>query len=176
MPASYLEAERSELVEWGIFRRVPSTCSAVSPSAARYTNPRGEEELLVSLNAINTEAGCWVIITSSAAADLLGTGIGRPYKETPAVRLAVAIYLLMAKLLIPSQGSSTVYEKEYEGKTGVVTETIPAEGIGAVALTVRGSRSVVSARGTGNKIPIGTEVLIKRVADAVATVEEVRQP
>jgi membrane protein implicated in regulation of membrane protease activity len=86
-----------------------------------------------------------------------------------------AIYLLMAKLLIPSQGSSAVYEKEYEGKTGVVTETIPAEGIGAVALTVRGSRSVVSARGTGNKIPIGTEVLIKRVADAVATVEEVRQ-
>ena len=55
-------------------------------------------------------------------------------------------------------------------------ETIPSEGIGAVALTVRGSRSVVSARGTGNKIPIGTEVLIKRVADAVATVEEVRQP
>lgn len=87
-----------------------------------------------------------------------------------------AIYIFMAKLLIPSQGSSSVHEKEYEGKTGVVTETIPPEGIGAVALTVRGSRNVVSARGGGNKIPIGTEVLIKRVVDAVATVEEVRRP
>ena len=87
----------------------------------------------------------------------------------------IAIYAFMARLLIPSQGSSSVHEKEYEGKTGIVTETIPAEGIGAVALTVRGSRSVVSARGAGSKIPIGTEVLIKRVADAVATVEEVKQ-
>lgn len=87
----------------------------------------------------------------------------------------IAIYVFMAKLLIPSQGSSSVHEKEFEGKTGVVTETIPHDGIGAVALTVRGSRSVVSARSGGEKIPIGTEVLIKRVADAVATVEEVRR-
>ena len=94
--AAYLEAERAELVGSGIFKNVPETCSAFRPSAARYTNPKGEEELLVSLNAINTEAGCWVIITSSAAAEILGTGIGRPYKETPAVRLAVTIYLLMA--------------------------------------------------------------------------------
>lgn len=87
----------------------------------------------------------------------------------------IAIYAFMARLLIPSQGSSSVHEKEYEGKTGIVTETIPPEGLGAVALTVRGSRSVVSAKAGGAKIPIGTEVLIKRVSDAVATVEEVRQ-
>ncbi len=86
----------------------------------------------------------------------------------------IAIYAFMAKLLIPSQGSSSVHEKEFEGKTGVVTETISPEGMGAVALTVRGSRNVVSARSAGAKIPIGTEVLIKRVSDAVATVEEIR--
>lgn len=94
--ASYLEAERAELLGSGVFTRVPATCSAVTPSAARYTNPGGQEELLVSLNAINTEAGCWVVITSSSAAEFLGSGIGRPYRQTPAVRLAAAIYLLMA--------------------------------------------------------------------------------
>src|SRR5690606_12116392 len=94
--AAYLEAERAELLGSGIFTRVPATCSAISPSTARYTNPGGEEEMLVSLNAVNTQSGCWVVITSSSAADFLGTGIGRPYRQTPAVRLAAAIYLLMA--------------------------------------------------------------------------------
>ncbi len=87
----------------------------------------------------------------------------------------IAIYTFMARLLIPSQGTSSVHEKEYEGKTGTVTETIPPEGIGAVALTVRGTRRVVSAKSPGMKLPIGTEVMIKRVANAVATVEEFRQ-
>jgi membrane protein implicated in regulation of membrane protease activity len=87
----------------------------------------------------------------------------------------VAIYVFMAKLLIPAQGSSSVHEKEFEGKTGVVTETISAEGIGAVAVTVRGIRSVISARSGGERIPIGTEVMVKRVGDAIAIVEEVRR-
>ncbi len=87
----------------------------------------------------------------------------------------VAIYVFMARLLIPSQGSSSVHEKEFEGKTGVVTETINADSIGAVAVTVRGIRSVISARSSGEKIPIGAEVVVKRVGDAIAVVEEVRR-
>lgn len=82
------------------------------------------------------------------------------------------IYYFTSRVLIESQASSSSHEREYEGKTGVVTETIPEDGPGAIALTSRGARAVVTARSDGRRISIGTEVLVKRVADGVATVEE----
>ena len=97
---AYLDAERRELVETGIFRRLPASCKQVSPTEARYTNPAGQEELLVSLHSINTAAGCWVLITSTVAEDFLGTGIGRPYWQTPEMTLASIIYLLMAACIV----------------------------------------------------------------------------
>lgn len=98
--ASYLAAEQKQLVGSGVFKRVPATCREADSAVARYTNPSGKEELLVSLHAVNTTVGCWVIITSSAAADFLGTGIGRPYWKTPEIRLAAIIYLLMAVFVV----------------------------------------------------------------------------
>lgn len=98
--STYLDAERKELVETGIFRRVPASCMQLSPTAARYTNPAGKEELLVSLHSVNTSAGCWVVITSTAAAEFLGTGIGRSYWQTPEMRLALIIYLFMAACVV----------------------------------------------------------------------------
>lgn len=97
---AYLDAERRELVETGIFRRLPASCRQVSPTEARYTNPAGQEELLVSLHSVNTAAGCWVLITSTVAEDFLGTGIGRPYWQTPEMTLASIIYLLMAACVV----------------------------------------------------------------------------
>ncbi len=47
------------------------------------------------MRAANTGAGCWVVITSTAAADFLETGIGRPYWQTPEIRFAAIIYILM---------------------------------------------------------------------------------
>jgi two-component system sensor histidine kinase ChvG len=98
--AAYLAAEQKQLFDSGVFKRVPATCREADSAVARYTNPSGKEELLVSLNAINTKVGCWVVITSSAAADFLGTGIGRPYWKTPEIRLAAIIYLLMAVFVV----------------------------------------------------------------------------
>jgi membrane protein implicated in regulation of membrane protease activity len=87
----------------------------------------------------------------------------------------IGIYYFMSNFLVASQSSSSVHEKEFEGKTGMVTETIPASGVGAIALTVRGTRTVVSARSGGERIPIGAEVSVKRVTDSVAHVEEIKQ-
>ena len=100
VPASYLAAEQKQLIDTGIFKRVPATCDEVDSSAARFTNPDGKEELLVSLNAVNTQAGCWVVITSSAATEFLGTGIGRSYWQTPEVQAAAGIYFLMAVFVV----------------------------------------------------------------------------
>lgn len=86
----------------------------------------------------------------------------------------LGIYLFMNKFLAGAQATSSYSEKEYEGKTGTVTETIPDGGMGAIAVTIRGSRAVISARTAGSKITIGTEVLVKRVNESVATVEEIK--
>ncbi len=87
----------------------------------------------------------------------------------------VGIYVFMNNFLAGSQATSSYNEKEYEGKTGTVTETVPDTGMGAIAVTIRGSRAVISARSTHGKIPIGSEVLVKHVSESVATVEEIRQ-
>ncbi len=98
--ASYLASEQEELIQTGIFNSVPATCERIDSTAARYRNPKGKEELLVSMRAVNTGAGCWVVITSTAAADFLETGIGRPYWQTPEIRFAAMIYLLMAVFVV----------------------------------------------------------------------------
>jgi membrane protein implicated in regulation of membrane protease activity len=98
---------------------------------------------------------------------VVGAGVG--------VVSFVGIYLFMNRFLGPSQATSSYNEKEYEGKTGTVTETINETGLGAIAVTIRGARAVISARGPGVKIPIGTEVLVRRVNESVATVEEIKQ-
>jgi len=98
--SQYLDAERTELVESGIFRRVPATCGHVDATASRFTNPRGEQEVLVSFTPVNTAAGCWVVIIARATADYLGSGLARPYWETPQVRIAAIIYFSMAVFVI----------------------------------------------------------------------------
>lgn len=116
-----------------------------------------------------TAGGTGAILASGGNDSIFTVGI--------ATSLGVAVFLgtfiFVAKFLGDAQSSSLVHEKEYEGKTGVVTETIPEQGVGAVALTVRGTRYVVSARSDGRKIPMGEEVLVKRVANSIASVEEI---
>jgi membrane protein implicated in regulation of membrane protease activity len=88
--------------------------------------------------------------------------------------VAFGAFIFVAKFLGEAQASSLVHEKEYEGKTGVVTETIPDQGVGAIAMTVRGTRTVISARSDHGRIATGAEVLVKRVANSIAVVEELK--
>ncbi len=96
----YLERERMDLIERGVLAKVRATCATADPIAERYVNPSGQEEVLTSLTPIETAAGCWVVITSHASADILDSSIGQPYWMTPEIRTAAAIYLLMALFAI----------------------------------------------------------------------------
>ncbi len=100
LPTAYLESERVDLMASGIFNLVRDSCASFLSPAVRYTNPSGREEVLTSVNPILTTAGCWVVITSSTADDILGSSLGQPYWKTPEVRVAAAIYLLMALFVI----------------------------------------------------------------------------
>ena len=97
--AEYLERERSELIDTGIFERLQDSCDDNRQVAVRYTNPDGEREVLTSVTPINARSGCWVVITASSSDAVLGSSLGQPYWKTPEIRIAAAIYAIMVVIV-----------------------------------------------------------------------------
>ena len=60
----------------------------------------GDEEILTSLTPVLTRQACWVVIVTHAADDLFGSTFDRPYWQSPEVRIATLIYLLMALFVL----------------------------------------------------------------------------
>jgi two-component system sensor histidine kinase ChvG len=100
VPEDYLAAEKEDLRRNGVFGRLGATCAGDRPFAMRYRNPAGQEEILTSITPVTTQAGCWALITSHSASELLGTVLSRPYWATPEVQVAAFIYLMSAVLVI----------------------------------------------------------------------------
>lgn len=98
--SEYLERERQELADSGIVPRLGESCEGNLPRSARYMNPAGEPEIITSIVPVHVATGCWVVVTSHATASFVGSSIGRPYWETPEVRIAAGIYILMAAIVI----------------------------------------------------------------------------
>lgn len=96
----YLDRERQELSEAGILDFLENSCEGNRTLARRYINPAGEEEVLASVVPVDTEAGCWAVITSHTTEDWLGAALDQPYWQTPQVRVAAAIYILMALIVL----------------------------------------------------------------------------
>ena len=93
-----LEAERETLRQQGILDRLSATCDGEFPFALRYRTPRGDDEIVTSVTPLKTPAGCWVVVTTTAAVALPGSNLGRPYWASSEVRVAAAIYLAMVLL------------------------------------------------------------------------------
>ena len=140
-------------------------------SLAGVTSPGLSPLSLPMIAAFLATAGAIGAGLSASGAE---TGVSALWAMAGGAVVAFGAFVFVAKFLGDAQSSSLVHEKEYEGKTGVVTETIPEEGVGAIALTVRGTRYVVTAKSGGSKIHTGSEVLVKRVANSIAVVEELK--
>jgi two-component system sensor histidine kinase ChvG len=96
--ATALTVERDELVRQGILDNVAQTCIGNQPLANRYRDPDGREEVLTSLIPLKTATGCWVVVVSHPIESLLGSSLGQPYWTRVEVRIAGAVYLVMALL------------------------------------------------------------------------------
>ena len=70
------------------------------PLRAALPRPGGADEVVTSVTPLKAPAGCWVVVTSSAAGTLPGSNLGRPYWASSEVRIAAAIYLAMVLLTI----------------------------------------------------------------------------
>jgi len=98
VPEVTLAAERARLIERGVLGALAQSCAGEIPVALRHTGSGGEAEILTSITPVTTPAGCWAVITTHSAREMLGTAIDRPYWQTLEVRLAGAIYVAMALL------------------------------------------------------------------------------
>lgn len=100
LPASRLDAEREHLFQAGGLARIGAECRPVPDEATRYTNVSGAEEVLTALVPVSSLSGCWIVLVSKSADRVLRSSLGRPYWKSAEVRIAAAIYLLFAIVIL----------------------------------------------------------------------------
>ena len=96
----YLRQEREKLVASGVLARLRDDCAGSAPLSTSYTNPAGKAEILTSITPVQTRRGCWAVLTSRVADAGVGAALGQPYWQTPQVQAALAIYGVMAALVL----------------------------------------------------------------------------
>jgi two-component system, OmpR family, sensor histidine kinase ChvG len=98
--SAQLDTERDLLQSEGVLQRLASTCQGDLPFALRYPLSGGSDEIVTSVTPIRGPTGCWAVVTSFAAGAVPGTTLGQPYWQSPEVRIASIIYLLMVLLTL----------------------------------------------------------------------------
>ncbi len=94
--ADEVAAELDELGQRGILQRISDACMWDAANEIRYKQANGTVELLTSIIPIRAADGCWVLTSTHTTSEFLNTSIGRPYWETREIRVAAAIYLVLA--------------------------------------------------------------------------------
>jgi two-component system sensor histidine kinase ChvG len=94
--ADEVAAELDELGQRGILQRISDACMWDAANEIRYKQANGTVELLTSIIPIRATDGCWVLTSTHTTSEFLNTSIGRPYWETREIRVAAAIYLVLA--------------------------------------------------------------------------------
>lgn len=95
-----IAAELDELAHRGILPKISDACMWDAANEIRYTQANGSVELLTSIIPIRGADGCWVLTSTHTTSEFLNTSIGRPYWETREIRVAAAIYLVLAILAL----------------------------------------------------------------------------
>jgi two-component system, OmpR family, sensor histidine kinase ChvG len=126
-----LEAERDELAREGVLDRLAPTCQGDLPFALRYTAPGGSDEIVTSVTPLRTPAGCWAVVTSFSAAAVPGAPLGRPYWESPEVRVAALIYLAMVVITFTTFWSIRRGLKRFAERASAIRERRPGGSFGA---------------------------------------------
>ncbi len=96
--ADEISAELDELGNRGILQRLSDACIWDATNEIRYKQTNGTVELLTSIIPIRAASGCWVLTSTHTTSEFLNTSIGRPYWETREIRVAAAIYLVLAAI------------------------------------------------------------------------------
>jgi len=114
--------ELDELARRGILKKLSEACMWDASDELRYKQRDGSVELLTSIIPIKNERGCWVLSSTHTTSEFLNTSIGRPYWETRAVRVAAAIYLVLAVLAVLAAISIWISLRRFRDVAGEIAE------------------------------------------------------
>jgi two-component system sensor histidine kinase ChvG len=95
-----IEGERQQLLQLGILPGLSQGCTA------RLLRDRDASlldygaQVLTSVTSVEGVAGCWAVVIATSERRVMGAIEGRPYWSRPEVRIAIAIYVLMAILIV----------------------------------------------------------------------------
>ena len=95
-----LQQESKDLVAVGVLDTVSESCSGDQPSARNYRDPAGEEEVLASVVPVLTPSGCWAILFSYPANNLVGASLSTPYWQRVEFQRAAILYVGLAVLTL----------------------------------------------------------------------------
>lgn len=99
-PNRSLDEERAELIATGVLGQLAESCVGNEQLTLRYLNADGDEEVLTSLTPVTAKEGCFVILTSTAALEALGSTFRRSYGFAPEVQIAASAYGLLVVVVL----------------------------------------------------------------------------
>lgn len=93
------EVERQQLLGLGILPGLSQGCTARLLRGRRPSLLGGGAEALTAVTSVDGVAGCWAVVVATGEGRVLGAIKPLPYWERREVRVAIAIYALMAFLI-----------------------------------------------------------------------------
>lgn len=94
-----IAAERQQLLDLGILPELSPGCTARFLRGGDAPLLDNGTQVLTAVSSVDGVAGCWAIVVATSERGVLGAVEARPYWTRPEVRLAIAIYLLLAALI-----------------------------------------------------------------------------
>lgn len=99
LPPEQTAAERQQLLDLGVLPDLAQGCDARFVRGQNDSLLDNGAQVLTAVSSVSGVAGCWAIVIATSEQQVLGAVAAGPYWQRPDVRLALAIYLLMAVLI-----------------------------------------------------------------------------
>lgn len=100
IPTQGTAAQLDDLAQHGILKSLGDSCTGREPLEFRYAQQNSTKELLTSVVPIESQSGCWALVSTHNGSEFLSTSLSEPYWQTRGVRIAAAVYIAFAGLAI----------------------------------------------------------------------------
>lgn len=97
---SALQTERENLERLGVLERFSEACSGGLPSAVRFRASEERIDVVSSVTPVLGPAGCWAVIVTHDYASSTGALLGQAFWESREIKVALAIYAIMALIIM----------------------------------------------------------------------------
>ena len=100
VPSEAMEAERGFLIRSRMLEAAWESCDATEAVGRSTTGGHRAAPLVVAVTPVQTDAGCWALVTRLTASESLARAVSTPYWQRPEVVLALGLYLALATVIL----------------------------------------------------------------------------